>query len=80
MSCIVFDEVKHCKSFITVHLLPVSARFGHSAEEFCCAIAVMGRDQETSEHAANIRSGFGRADQYILSYLYMGASEILAPS
>ena len=80
MSCIVFDEVKHCKSFIMVHLLPVSARFRHAAEELCCAIAVTGRDGETFEHAAKIQFGFGGAGLYILICLCMGPSTILAPS
>lgn len=80
MSCIVFDEVKHCKSFITVHLLAVSARSGHAAEELRCAIAVAGRDRETFEHAAKIRSGFGGAGLFILTYLYKEPSTILAPS
>lgn len=80
MSCIVFHEVKHRKSFITVHLLPVSARFRHTTEELRCAIAVMGRDQETFAYTANIQSRFGRADRYVLIYLYMGPSKILAPS
>lgn len=32
-SAIVFDEIKHCKSFISLHLLPVSAWFRRAAED-----------------------------------------------
>lgn len=80
MSCIVFDEVKRCYSFITVHLLPFSARFRHATEELHCAIAVTGGDRETFEHAAKIQSGFGGSHLYILIYVCMGPSTILVPS
>jgi len=80
MSCIVFDEVKHCKSFITVHLPPVSARFRRATEEPRCAIAAMGRDRATFEHAAEIRSGFEGAGPYILMCLWDEAPSWLLPS
>lgn len=60
MSSIGFDEIKHCKSFITVHLLPVSTWFRHATKKLLCAIAGMGRDGETLEHT-KIRFGFGGA-------------------
>lgn len=75
-----FDEVKYCNSFIMVHLLPFSARFGHATEELHCAIAVTGRDRETFEHAAKIQSGFGGSRLYVLIYVCMGPSTILVPA
>lgn len=69
-----FDEVKHCKSFIMLHLLPVSPQFRHATEELRYAIAFMGRGEEAFEHAAKIQSEFGAAG---LIDLCIGPSTIL---